>query len=81
LELLKYYNQRILQAHCQIHTSQRIVQSFVKELAKPTEEKIVFKNFHRLKNYNTQHSSHPQKENETHGRQGLQQLDRQNASC
>jgi hypothetical protein len=28
-----------LQAHCQSHTSQRINQSFVKELAKPAHEK------------------------------------------
>jgi hypothetical protein len=32
-----------LQAHCQSRTSQRTDQSFVKELAKPTQDKIVFK--------------------------------------
>jgi hypothetical protein len=32
-----------LQAHCQSSTSQRTDQSFVKELAKPTQDKIVFK--------------------------------------
>ena len=35
----------ILQAHCQSPTSQRSNQSFVKELAKPTQRKIVFKKF------------------------------------
>jgi hypothetical protein len=39
---------RILQAHCQSHTSQRTDQSFVKELAKPTQAKIVFKKFPTL---------------------------------
>jgi len=34
--------QRILQAHCQSPTSQRSDQSFVKELAKPNADKIVF---------------------------------------
>ncbi len=29
-------SQRILQAHCQSRSSQRSIQSFVKELAKPT---------------------------------------------
>jgi len=37
--------QRYLQAHCQSPTSQRSNQSFVKELAKPTQNKIVFKKF------------------------------------
>jgi len=37
--------QRYLQAHCQSRTSQRTDQSFVKELAKPTQDKIVFKKF------------------------------------
>ena len=36
---------RYLQAHCQSRTSQRTDQSFVKELAKPTQDKIVFKKF------------------------------------
>ncbi|MDP2087812.1 MAG: hypothetical protein Q8J84_00245 [Flavobacteriaceae bacterium] len=36
-------SQRILQAHCQSHTSQRYNQSFVKELAKPTQGKIELK--------------------------------------
>jgi len=34
-----------LQAHCQSRTSQRTDQIFVKELAKPTQDKIVFKKF------------------------------------
>jgi len=33
-------SQRILQAHCQSHTSQRYNQSFVKELAKPTHNRL-----------------------------------------
>jgi hypothetical protein len=33
---------RILQAHCQSRTSQRCNQSFVKELAKPTQKKKKF---------------------------------------
>ena len=37
---------RILQAHCQSRTSPSTDQSFVKELAKPTQDKIVFKKFH-----------------------------------
>jgi len=36
---------RILQAHCQSPRSQPARQSFVKELAKPTPDKIVFKKF------------------------------------
>ena len=38
-------SQRILQAHCQSPTSQLADRSFVKELAKPTQEKIVLKKF------------------------------------
>jgi hypothetical protein len=38
-------NPRILQAHCQSRTNPRCKQSFVKELAKPTQDKIVFKKF------------------------------------
>lgn len=40
-------SQPILQAHCQSPSSPRTDQSFVKELAKPTQEKIVFKKFSR----------------------------------
>jgi hypothetical protein len=36
---------RILQAHCQSPASPSTDQSFVKELAKPTQDKIVFKKF------------------------------------
>ena len=36
-------NPRYLQAHCQSPASQRTDQSFVKELAKPTQEKRNFK--------------------------------------
>ncbi len=39
---------RFLQAHYQSRTSPRYNQSFVKELAKPTQDKIVFKNFPTL---------------------------------
>ncbi len=35
--------QPYLQAHCQSPTSQRSNQSFVKELAKPTQEKLFLK--------------------------------------
>ena len=46
---------RILQAHCQSHTSQLARQSFVKELAKPTQRKIELKKFpNLLKIQNTQ---------------------------
>jgi hypothetical protein len=39
---------RYLQAHCQSRTSPSTDQSFVKELAKPTQDKIVLKNFQRF---------------------------------
>lgn len=44
--------QRILQAHCQSHTSQRYNQSFVKELVKPTHngQTIGTKKEHRSDN-------------------------------
>ncbi len=38
-------SQRILQAHCQSPTSPPTRQSFVKELAKPTQRKIELKKF------------------------------------
>ena len=49
-----------MQAHCQSYTSQRTDQSFVKELAKPTQDKIVFKKFPTLlkKIKNATHSRH-----------------------
>jgi len=52
-----YKSLNILQAHCQSPTSQRPDQSFVKELAKPTQEKLFLKNFPTLqKNKNTTHN-------------------------
>ena len=39
---------RHLQAHCQSRTSPSADQSFVKELAKPTQEKLFLKNFPTL---------------------------------
>ena len=67
-------NPRILQAHCQSRTSQHAVQSFVKELAKPTQDKIVFKKFPTLlkKIKNATHSRHgmTQKLNIDNGLQG-----------
>jgi len=36
-------SQRILQAHCQSRTSQRYNQCFVKELAKPTHNRLTDK--------------------------------------
>jgi len=42
-------SKRILQAHCQSPANQRTDQRFVKELAKPTQDKIVLKNFQRFK--------------------------------
>jgi hypothetical protein len=49
-----------LQAHCQSRTSPSTDQSFVKELAKPTQDKIVFKKFPTLlkKIKNATHSRH-----------------------
>jgi hypothetical protein len=44
---MESYSQRILQAHCQSRISQPADQSFVKELAKPTQDKIVFIKFPR----------------------------------
>jgi len=51
-----------LQAHCQSPTSQRYNQSFVKELAKPPQDKIVFKKFPTLqkKNKKTQRTADTQ---------------------
>jgi hypothetical protein len=44
-EIRQIKTQPYLQAHCQSPTSQRNSQSFVKELANPTLDKIVFKKF------------------------------------
>ena len=46
---------RILQAHCQSHTSPSTDQSFVKELAKPTQRKIELKNPQRFKKKHPTH--------------------------
>jgi len=51
------YEPNVLQAHCQSRTSPSTVRSFVKELAKPTQEKLFLKNFPTLqknKKRNTQ---------------------------
>jgi hypothetical protein len=45
MDFLRNSNPPYLQAHCQSPTSQRSNQSFVKELAKPTQDKIDFKKF------------------------------------
>jgi hypothetical protein len=50
---------RYLQAHCQSRTSQRCNQSFVKELAKPTQDKIVFKKFPTLQKKNKKRNAQP----------------------
>jgi hypothetical protein len=48
-----------LQAHCQSHTSPSTDQSFVKELVKPTQDKIVFKKSDPSKKIkNATHSRH-----------------------
>jgi len=59
---------RILQAHCQSPTSQRSDQSFVKELAKPKQEKLFLKNFPTLqksKKRNAQPDTDRQKSKQT----------------
>jgi len=48
-----------LQAHCQSRTSQRTDQSFVKELAKPTQEKLFLKNFQTLQKKNKKRNAQP----------------------
>ena len=63
-----------MQAHCQSRTSQRTDQSFVKELAKPTQEKLFLKNFPTLqknKKCNAQsNTTMTQKLNISNGLQG-----------
>ena len=58
-----------MQAHCQSPTSQRSSQSFVKELAKPTQRKIVFKKLsdplRKIKNADTQADTDRQESNMT----------------
>ena len=48
-----------MQAHCQSRTSQPADQSFVKELAKPTQRKIVFKIFPDPSKKNKKHNAQP----------------------
>jgi len=45
-----------LQAHCQSPTSHRTYRSFVKELAKPTQEKLFLKNFPTLQKNKKRHA-------------------------
>ncbi len=45
-----------MQAHCQSLTSQPADQSFVKELAKPTQEKLFLKNFPTLQKNKKRHA-------------------------
>jgi hypothetical protein len=62
-----------LQAHCQSPTSQRSDQSFVKELAKPTQDKIVLKKFpdpQKIKNATHSRQTMTHKLNNTNGLQG-----------
>jgi len=65
-----------LQAHCQSRTSQPSRQSFVKELAKPTQDKIVFKKFpdpsKKIKNATHSRHSMTQRLNIDNGLQGGQ---------
>ncbi len=44
MDFLRNSNPPYLQAHCQSSTSQPADQSFVKELAKPPQEKLFLKN-------------------------------------
>ena len=64
-----------MQAHCQSRTSQRTDQSFVKELAKPTQDKIVFKKFpdpsKKIKNATHSRQSMTRQLNIDNGLQGL----------
>ncbi len=46
----------ILQAHCQSPASPSTDQSFVKELAKPTQEKLFLKNFPTLQKNKKRHA-------------------------
>ena len=57
-DLMESYSQRILQAHCQSPTSPSSNQSFVKELAKPMQEKLFLKNFPTLQK-NKKHNAQP----------------------
>lgn len=62
------YSPRYLQAHCQSPASPRSDQSFVKELAKPTQGKLFLKNFPTLqknKKRNAQPNTDSQKSKRT----------------
>jgi hypothetical protein len=65
---------RYLQAHCQSSTSPSTDQSFVKELAKPTLDKIVFKKFpdpsKKIKNATHSRHSMTRQLNNDNGLQG-----------
>ena len=64
----------ILQAHCQSPASPSTDQSFVKELAKPTQDKIVFKKFpdpsKKIKNATHSRQTMTRKLNTDNGLQG-----------
>ena len=64
MDFLRNSNPPYLQAHCQSPTSQRSNQSFVKELAKPTQDKIVFKIFPDPSKKNKKRNAQPT-DNET----------------
>src|SRR5690606_2574842 len=51
-----YKSLNILQAHCQSPASQHTDQSFVKELAKPTQGKLFLKNFPTLQKNKKRHA-------------------------
>ena len=62
-----------MQAHCQSRTSQRTNQSFVKELAKPPQDKIGLKNFPTLqKNKKTQRTTRQTMTRKLNNDNGLQ---------
>jgi hypothetical protein len=68
-----YKSLNILQAHFQSRTSQRSNQSFVKELAKPTQEKLFLKNFptlQKIKNATHSRQKMTRKLNTDNGLQG-----------
>jgi len=58
---------RYLQAHCQSPTNPSTDQSFVKELAKPTQNKIVFKKFPPFKK--NKNATHKPTDNDTESQQ------------
>lgn len=56
LKAIEIESPRYLQAHCQSRTSPSTEQSFVKELAKPPQRKIVLKNFLTLQKNKKRHT-------------------------